>query len=266
MPVPATVKSIDAVPEPIRQLYRKDGDRFVLDVQPADGFNLAPEDEYKAKIQHLQSKLTRATEIAAPWHDDEGKPLDAAKIKAMLAEQQKREQQKKEEPNQIEAIQNQLREKFEAERKALAAQLEQTTAELHRVLVDEAAIQAMAKHGANVDLLKPHLRDYVKAQKVDGRLVPVVFGADGKTPLITKKSGSTEPMGLEEFVGTVLREKFPQAFAPTAKRGSGTESAAGGDYSTPGKVTLSREDARDPVKYAAAKKANGGAPPTIVTA
>lgn len=264
MPVPATVKSLDAVPEPLRALYRKDGERFVLDVTATDGLGLAEEDRYKAQIQTLQGKLGRATELMKPYEVDGGQLIDPQRLVEMLAEDKKRAKQKAEEPSQIEALTAQLRAKYDAEQAASQKQLSETTAELHRVLIDDAATTSLAKHGADVELLLPHMRKYLTPQKIDGKWVAVVVGPDGKTPLITKRQGSTDNMSMDELAGTVMRERFPAAYPATAKKGSGTQSADGGGLAMGGSVTLTKAEAQDPRKYQAARKANNNQPPTIV--
>lgn len=63
----------------------------------------------------------------------------------------------------------------------------------------------------------------------EGNLVPLVVGSDGRTPLITKKVGSTDPMGFDELIDTMRESQVTKGlFEVSAAGGSGSTSQSAG--------------------------------------
>ncbi|MCA8916608.1 MAG: hypothetical protein KDB90_14475 [Planctomycetes bacterium] len=65
MPIKARVENLDDVAEPLRELYRQEGEGFVLDVEEADGLALANVAEHLTARTGLEGKLTEAQQSLA---------------------------------------------------------------------------------------------------------------------------------------------------------------------------------------------------------
>lgn len=126
---------------------------------------------------------------------------------------------------ELEAHKQALTEKFQREREDLEGTLSSLRSQLHETLVDQKAAAAIQAYGGNVRLLLPVVK---AAAKVDsdnaGKLVVSLHGEDGK-PLITGKSGATDPMGFEEFVDGMRRDRqYAAAFQGPGAGGAGSTS------------------------------------------
>lgn len=258
MALKALVSSLDEVPESLRGEYAeiKDGPRkgkFVLSVEGAEGYGL---DDLVA----LKETLSKERKIRSEY---EGKlkafgDLDAAAAREAMAQLEKlKGALPKDQVDQL--VQSKIGEfkaKAEAERAELEKRLEQLDQSRRALAVRSEAMRALAALKGNPDLLLPLIERVADPVWQDGQDLPSVRikDADG-SHMVTRKSGSTDPMGIEEYV-TVLRDKYPQAFEGHGNTGSGANGAttgAGGRRSGP--FTISREDARNHAKYVAAREA-----------
>lgn len=127
-----------------------------------------------------------------------------------------------------EAIRKSVADAYEKEKQALIAERDALDAGLRDYIVENAATAAIAKHGANLKLLMPHVKGAIRAVKGDdGKYRPRVVGADG-TELPSRVSGSAHlPMAPDEYVGSMLKSEYPEAFPGTGSSGSGATSTNG---------------------------------------
>lgn len=66
-------------------------------------------------------------------------------------------------------------------------------------------------------------------EDAEGNLVPLVVGDDGRTPLVTKKVGSTDPMGFDELIDLMRESPGTKGlFKAQAAGGSGSSSQTTG--------------------------------------
>lgn len=248
----AVVESLDEVPESLRQFYSEKDGKFVLQMEGAElesevrGLKSALQKErdaakqLKAEIAELQSKFKDLDPEAARKALEqqqalkEKQLLDAGKVDEVVAERTAM-----------------MRRDFEAQTKALKAALEERDSaltkqaqQLETHLIDGAVSAAALELGARkeaLELIKLKAKQTFRVK--DGRLVPVngeggtVYGKDGRSPLSVK----------EYLEGLKTEASF--LFQPSSGGGakSGTEVVGGA-------LTLSREDARDPIKYRAARE------------
>jgi hypothetical protein len=122
---------------------------------------------------------------------------------------------------------------------------------LERHLIEAEATAAIAAAGGVPELLLPHVKSAVKVIEENGEFVARVMGADGN-PRIADVKGTPFKIAnlVEELKGNQV---FGRAFAASNAGGSGApNNTAGGGG---GSITLSREQARDPQAYRAAKAA-----------
>lgn len=122
-----------------------------------------------------------------------------------------------------------LEAKFANDRKAIEEATAKLQTQLQEVLVDRDATAAIAAAGGNLKLLLPIVKSAAKVERdASGKLVVQLQDESGK-PLVTKKSGSADPMGFGEFVeGLKATADYRGAFAATGAGGAGTTSQHGG--------------------------------------
>jgi hypothetical protein len=116
---------------------------------------------------------------------------------------------------------------WEKEKAALAKERDDYDAQIREHIVESAATAALAKFGANQRMLKPHVKQALRAVKDDsGRYQPRVFNPDG-TERYSAQSGSSHLyMTAEELVSAMKSEKdFADAFPGTGSTGSGATSS-----------------------------------------
>ena len=250
----ARVASLDGLPEAVKGFYKADADgkAFVLDVEPADGFTL----ENTASLRNaLETERTRGDELKAQLHAFDGiHPKHARESIAKAAEMSKWTPEEKVR-EQMEAHDRQVKEKFDSEIEKERKTAERYRAVLERKLVEAAATAAIAKHKGVPELLLPHIKNRVKVMEQGDDFVARVLADDGKTFAVTRKSGATGDMSIEELVETMRgSDVFGRAFEGSGAAGSGSGGSGGAGRSN-GRVTITREEARDPAVYQAKKAA-----------
>lgn len=241
----------NALPDVLKAEYVKieDGDNagsYLAKIDEVGGFVLEDVGGLKSALSAARSERDAAKASAKAF---EG--LDPAKAKEAL---EKMEELAGADPEgkareQIEAIKRQLEEKHGKELGELKEVVSQRDTELHELLVVSAATQALAKAGANVELLMPHVAKRMKVERdADGKPVARVLQEDGKNVQITMKQGSTDPMGVSEFVESLKSsDTFSAAFKGSDANGSGSEgsSSGGGSGSSPGEFGSYRQALAD---------------------
>jgi len=155
---------------------------------------------------------------------------------------------------QIEAQKAQLLKKHQAELAAATGQAEKAMSFLNQHVAKSAALEALAAHGGNAELLMPHLLGQIRAAEVDGQFVAQVVDASG-APRVSMKAGNTGDMTVAELVEAMkAQDHFQPAFSGSGASGSGA-AGSGGAGRAGGVVRLSWEEAHDPARYQAAVEA-----------
>ena len=228
MAIKAIINSIDDVDETLRGLYVEKDDKFILDVTVVDGFALEDvsglksalrkkTEDWKKRGQELKAfdgiTPDDARDAIKKIEDMGNEPDVETKIKEGIAlrEKQRADLHKKEVGQRDTRI------------KHLLSKLEGT-------LIDGSVIKAINENKGNVELLVPHIRKFVRmTESDDGEFATQVLDKDFKTPRMSLKSGSQEPMSISELVGEISNmDVFAPAFAGTGSAGSGATSARGG--------------------------------------
>jgi hypothetical protein len=261
MALKAVLKSLDGVEESLKPLYRQDpkGQLFVLDVEPVDGWNLEDVAGLKSTVSKTREELKTAREALKPYTlDEQGSLLDAAKARDALGRID--ELAKAADPERVKAAVAKQLDELKAEHKKLLdtalGESKVLEEQLHEVLIDRDAMTALQGKTDFAKVLLPHVKNRIKIERgSDGRRVARIVDEDGRTPMLSMKQGSSDPMGLDELVESFSRNA---QFAPLF-RGSG---ASGGD--TPaGKAKIGgsgqfritvREAEQDPSKYRALRE------------
>lgn len=261
MALKAVLKSIDGLDESTQKLYRQDAKAgiFVLDVEGVDGWNLEDVAGLKSSLSKTREELKGATAALKPYQiDEQGTMLDATKARDALGRID--DLAKAADPERVKAaVAKQLDELKAEHKKLLDAALGESKVleeQLHEVLIDRDAMTALQGKTDFAKVLLPHVKNRIKIERgSDGRRVARIVDEDGRTPMLSMKQGSSDPMGLDELVESFSRNA---QFAPLF-RGSG---ASGGD--TPAskakiggsgqfRITV-REAEQDPSKYRALRE------------
>jgi len=225
----------------VKGLYSEHGEGYRLDVESVGGWAL----EDVSGLQSTLSKLKKTNaELKSQTSTLDGFDMEAAKqalerVKALEGNEGKTKEQ-------IEAVRKNMTEAFEKEKAKLSESNASLEKELHQHLVRSAAALALGKHSADADLLMPHIEGSVKPVRGDdGRHALRVLNPDGSEALSKLSGKSSEPMSVEEYVGSVLKTRFPAAFPGSGANGSGAPGSSRTGSGGNGRFTISAEQARD---------------------
>lgn len=198
--------------------------KYALKVEPVGGIGLedvtglkntvsatrAERDEHKAKLEEYGDDITPAAAKAAIEAAKKGGGGEAA----------------------VEAVKAQLSEKHKRELDALTAQLSTSSKEMEQLVIGADLTRAIAAKGGKPRVIEPIARQRVGVVREGGRLRPVVFQEDGKTPRLSNKSGNNSNMTIEEFVDELAQDPdFAHAFSGKGAQGVGAAGGSAGGQS-----------------------------------
>jgi len=212
--------SISDLPEALRETAKPDGTRYVAQipqgwaVEDVGGLRKALSDE-RANRKAAEARVKTFDGI-----DDAEAARDALERLRSGALKGSKE---------VDEFKLALQAKVKADLDKLAAEKAALETQLAETLIDRDAATAIARHKGKPALLTPVLRQRIRLEtNGDGRRHAVVLGEDSK-PMVSRKAGSTAPMGVDEFV-EMLRDDadFRSAFDASGAGGSGAAHTAGG--------------------------------------
>lgn len=194
----AVVDSLEGLDESTAALYRAEGERFVLDIEPVDGFALENVTGLKAALQSERTAKDEAVKLAKAF---EG--LDPSTVREAL---EKVESMKNWTPDdklaqQIEAKTKEVASSKQAEIDALMAKLGATTNALGAVTIERELVDAATKANFVAPKLAPKLfGDDVKLREVDGVFAAVVVDAKGEPRTQVTANGDIVPFTIGDYV------------------------------------------------------------------
>jgi len=249
--------------EDLKRLYTESNGRFQLAVTAAMGLELADTAGLKSSLQKERESVKSLTASLKPYEGlDAEQARKAIDTVAELGDQASVDDKI---AAGLKEKETQLQRKFEQDRDALVKKYDTDLAnrdgtittlenQLERELVTTAATTAITGAKGSTKLLLPVVRGMVKMTATeDGQRVAQVLDGAGHVRLSTK-SGSTDPMSIDELVEELRQDsEFARGFDGTGASGSGASGSDRGGGS--GSHRISAEDAKDPVKYRAAKDA-----------
>ena len=260
MPLSATLNTEThaALPTELQAHYSpnaENAEQFVLQVETADGLELVNATNLRTALQKergsvatLRGQLKSFDGIIEELGD---------KINNLDDETLKKELQSHKDTltAKFETDKRQLSAKHQTELGKLTENNKILNNQLTDNLVTSAATKAIADEKGSVDLLLPLVKSMMKMKALDdGRLVVVIVDKDGNER-ISPKSGSTDPMKVDELVAEMkTNTKVGRAFDGTQSSGSGASSATGATGSSGGSYSISAADAKDPAKYRMARE------------
>ena len=236
-------------------------EHYRLDVTPSNGWGLEDAQGLKTVLQEAKDGRAEARAELKILRDKVGNDdLDKLRTQAKKAQEMDNWSPEEKVREQIALETGKLRDDFEKKSTGWKDREEGLLGAIRDSLVRSQALQALQRHKGNADLLLPIITSRVKLEEQsheDGRIafVAKVLGDNG-VALPTQESGKTDPMSVDEFVGSVLRTdtRYSPAFAGSGQTGSGAQTSEGGGVSG-GVHRISFQDSIDPVKYEAAREA-----------
>jgi len=260
--VTLTADSPDELSEPLRKVAKEANGKFVVSGLP-EGYAVEDVKGLRSTVQRLRDEVntekSRAGQLQA--FIDAGLTPEQAKEAADALGKLKAGQLKGNE--EIEAFKRSASEKYAAETSALQKRLQEREGELHETLIRSSLAPVIAAKGGSdaMDAIMVLARQNIRVVEDPNtkRLRPVVVGPDGST-LTTKKVGSLDPMGFDEFIDGMRESPATKGlFAVRNAGGSGSTSQSGGAARAGGQDS-SKLSARERIQRAneqAAARAGG---------
>ena len=259
---PALVETLDDAPEAFRPYYREvtdeksdDRGKFAFGLTSVGGWRLEDVGKLKGGLIGEREKVSG---LEAKLKEFDGLDVAAARDAMSKVDEMSKWTPAEKVQGQINVAVQKIKDDHQKELDGRDDTIRAREEAVRTLAIEAKAAAAIAKLKGNADLLMPHVLASAEVRYAEGQSLPQVFikGADGKTPLPTTGSG-TDPMQVEEFVEKVLLERYPMAFDGHGGTGSG---ATGGSSTAPSggggaSHVISAEDAKDPVRYRAAKEA-----------
>jgi hypothetical protein len=256
----------DSLSQDVQTHYSPDTnnpDIFCLTVTPSDGIELANVVGLKGALQKERAQVTT---LKGSLSSFDGLNAEEARIAITELESLKEsgngDKTREEIRSELDAS---YKSKFEADKTSLTAKftsdigikdqrITSLSNQLERQLIDGEAMKAITNAGGSVELLIRELRAVSKAVELEnGSIVTRIFDVNGQERM-SPKAGSSDPMTYAEYVSELRGNKlFAGAFKADGKSGSGATGSSG-DFSSTGAVKLSGADARNPIRYRAAKE------------
>ena len=257
MAIKAIVAKLEDAAENVRSLYRAgtadEGleDKFVLDVEASDGFNLENVEGLKTA---LSSERTEHGKTKAKVKAFEG--IDPVKAKEAIAKIEElgtldpKKDVDRLVDEKVKAQLDQVNERHQNELTARDKKIEGRDALLRQTLVHDAALKAIVAEKGDPDLLLPHILPRIQLELDEddtGKIVPKtkVLDASGNVRIGDSQGN---PMKIEGLVGELKKhEKFSKLFEGSGHSGTGEEppqrrSNGGGGHEGKKLSQLSRKD------------------------
>lgn len=227
MALKALLASLDGIDDATKALYVEKDGKFILDVDPVDGFALEDVNGLKTALGKERTTREKLERDVVKFND-----LDPDKARSALTEL---EELKRLDPNKeadkianskFEAAKAQLLEKHTAEVQALKDRDSQLTKTIEGLLIDAAATSALAEAKGSVELLLPHVRAHTRVKETDGKFTVEVVDKDGNAKIADAKG---TPMDIKGLVAEMRQsDAFGRAFEASGNSGTGKQPGNGG--------------------------------------
>lgn len=244
---------LDSVPEGLGNYYKKieEGDdegKFILDVEKTGTFELVNTHGLTSALSK-ERELRREAEKKLSAFDG----LDVVAAKDAMSKVKEMETWTPEQKVQekIDSVKSQLVSQHETALKERETKITDLTSQLKDEKIVNVARRALEEHGGNVTLLLPHVERVVDMEEKDGQFKTVVYDDNGR-----ERIGSDgNPIGIGDLVKEMRSsDLFAAAFKGSGASGGGTRTGSPGTpESSGGTMVIPDEEARDPLKYQAAK-------------
>ena len=230
MALKAILASLDGIDDAIKALYVEKDGKFVLDVEPVDGFALEDVNGLKTALGKERTTRERLERDVVKFKDlDPDKAREAlAKLEELTSIDPAKEADKIAN-TKFEAAKAQLLEKHKAELTAHAGKISSLEGLVDQLARKQEAIAAIAEHKGSVDLLLPHVLNITKSEVTDEGVKVKVLQPDGND----RVNGKGEPMSIRELVAEMRQsDVYGPAFEGSGQSGSGKQPGNGGTGGT----------------------------------
>jgi hypothetical protein len=262
MALKARVADLESVPEEDRKHYEKNGDGFVANIEPVEEGDSRWALEDVGGLKRTLSKVQAKEKKARGWLKDYGEVAESEEgltFEPKAADDSTSALQA--EIDRLKAIKpgDKVAELHAAELKRLREEHKAATdkqkgdnsylqEQLERSLIRGQATAALADKGVVdkgwLEFLVDKVQARAKIEKDDaGNLSARLLGEGGEV-LLTKESGSTDPMSFDEYVTTSVVDKYPGGFKGSGASGGGRT----GDGGSGGGGGRPLSEIKDPVE------------------
>lgn len=221
MALKALVETIDTVPEPARAFYKEADGKFILDVEPVDGFALEDVSGLKNTLGKEMTLRKRLEKDVVKFKDiDPDKARDALARLEELGNIDPAKDADKIVNERLEAAKRQLLEKHGEELKTRDGRIAGLTKTVESLMVDQVATAALAEAKGAVELLLPHVQRHTRVREdASGAFIVEVVDKDGNARIGNAKG---DPMTIKDLVQEMRKsETFGRAFEGDGQSGSG---------------------------------------------
>lgn len=231
MALKAVETSLDKVPEPARNYYRKDGEKFILDVEKADGFELANTSGLTSALEKERDNARKASDVLKKYGDISPEAARDAMTKVV-------EFSKLDVDGKIQAAtkarEEQLIKQHDTEKGQLSEKIKKYASGLHNQLVVGSAITAIVEEGGNPHLLLPVITQHMRVREEGETFFTEVIDSNGTPRIGGTKDGVSVPMSPKQLVAEFKKDpRFSGAFSAGKASGGGADGSSHGGKSTP---------------------------------
>lgn len=244
MPIRLVADSLNDIPEGLRDAAKQEGGVFVV---PALRDGWAIEDVAALKSAH-ERVLKERNEFRAIAKAFDGIAPEAAAEAREALEKLRTGQLKG--SKEIEDYKSAVERKMAEERAKLEAKLFARTAALRERMIQGELAPVVAKLGG-ADAMDPIMtlaKQHIRIEEDDaGNLKHSIVDASG-SPRVTKKSGSSEPMGFDELIAEMRDAQSTRGLfkaLATGGTGGGSQTGGAGRAANPGQHLLSARELLD---------------------
>lgn len=230
--------SIDSLPEALREHYRKDGDRFVLDVTPTDGWKLDDISTLEATLTKERKARKDAESSLKAW-SKLGEDPDEIAAKLKDADGSKGATPKDLE-ERIRAEREKMQAAFEKEKQAMVTERDKARTKLQQTLLERSISEGLAEHRlakGGAKAIRSLIRERLRVVEDGDDFRVVVLDEDGNEAY-SKRSGSAgKHMTVAEAIDGV-KDELPSLFEASDTRGTGTKPGSGSGLGGGPKIDL----------------------------
>lgn len=222
MALKAILTALDQAPEALREHYTERDGKFVLGVEPVDGYSLEDVTGLKSALGAERTKREQYERDVIKFKD-----LDPDKARAALAKLAELEgidptkEADKIANSKFEAAKAQLLEKHQGEISQRDDRNAFLTSTVDNLLREQQATAALAAQKGNVEVLLPHILGATRTVEKDGKFVVEVIDKAGNIRIADAKG---TPMDLTALVAEMRESKtFAANFEGDGQGGGGKQ-------------------------------------------
>lgn len=229
MTIPIYSESLDSIPEPMREHYKKHEDGFLLNAQAAGGFSVENVAGLKSALSAARSEAKDATTKLAKFVGDDGEMLDAASARSAMEKLTALGSDADVESKVSAAVQAQVDAMSKKHGKEVSIRDERIgglTKQISKHILDDALTSALIDtrdgrtQAINPKVLAASLRDRLKIQEAEGKWEVHVLDDQGNRR-ISPASGSDAWMSVGELVDEGRNGDLKPFFKASSVAGTG---------------------------------------------